>query len=46
MPFKKANLKKEREELENLIAHSEEAKQAYDAFQAMLALQTELSEAR
>ena len=46
MAFVKADLNKEREELNSLIAESEEARKAHEEFQARIALQQKLIELR
>lgn len=46
MTFIKADLNKEREELNSLIAESEEARKAHEEFQARIALQQKLIEMR
>ena len=46
MTFIKADLKKEREELDSLIVESEEARKAHEEFQARIALQQKLIEMR
>ncbi|MBO4420859.1 MAG: helix-turn-helix domain-containing protein [Lachnospiraceae bacterium] len=42
MAFTKANISKEKKELEQLIASSEDARKTYDDFQARINLQKEL----
>ena len=42
MAFTKANISKEKKELEQLISSSEEARKTYDDFQARINLQKEL----
>ncbi|MCR4625174.1 MAG: helix-turn-helix domain-containing protein [Lachnospiraceae bacterium] len=42
MPFTKANISKEKQELEQLIASNEESRKTYDDFQARINLQKEL----
>jgi len=42
MAFTKANISKEKKELEQLIAFSEDARKTYDDFQARINLQKEL----
>ena len=46
MTFIKADLNKEREELDSLIVESEEARKAHEEFQARIALQQKLIEMR
>ena len=46
MPFVKADLDKEKQELEQLIATSEEARRAHEEFQARIALQEQLIKTR
>ncbi|MBQ9644599.1 MAG: helix-turn-helix domain-containing protein [Lachnospiraceae bacterium] len=46
MAFVKADLKREKEELNKLVAESEEARKAHEEFQAMIALQQKLIETR
>ena len=46
MAFVKADLKREKEELNKLIAESEEARKAHEEFQARIALQQKLIEIR
>ena len=46
MAFVKADLNKEREELNSLIAESEEARKAHEEFQARIALQQKLIQMR
>lgn len=46
MGFVKADLKKEKEELEKLLAESEDARKAYEEFQARIALQQNLVQLR
>ena len=46
MAFVKADLKREKEELNKLVAESEEARRAHEEFQARIALQQKLIEAR
>lgn len=46
MAFVKANLNKEKEELEKLVAESEDARKAYEEFQARIALQEQLIQMR
>ncbi len=42
MPFVKADIDKERQELEQIIAENESAKKSYEQFQARIALQQQL----
>ncbi len=46
MSFVKADLVKEKDELSNLVAEREEARKAYEEFQARIALQQKLIETR
>ena len=46
MAFVKADLEKEREELNKLVSENEEARRAYEEFQARIALQQQLVEMR
>lgn len=46
MAFVKTNLDQEKEELNRLVAGSEEAKKAYEEFQAKVALQQQLVQMR
>ena len=46
MAFVKANLNKEKEELEKLVAESEDARKVYEEFQARIALQEQLIQMR
>ena len=46
MAFVKADLNKEKEELEKLVAASEDARKAYEEFQARIALQEQLIQMR
>ena len=46
MAFVKADLEKEREELNKLISENEDAKRAYEEFQARIALQQQLVQMR
>lgn len=46
MAFVKADLNKEKEELEKLAAASEDARKAYEEFQARIALQEQLIQMR
>ena len=46
MAFVKANLNKEKEELEKLVTESEDARKAYEEFQARIALQEQLIQMR
>lgn len=46
MAFVKAELDKEKEELERLIAESEEARKVHEEFQARIALQQQLIQMR
>ena len=46
MAFVKADLEKEREELNKLVSENEEARRAYEEFQARFALQQQLVQMR
>ena len=46
MSFVKADLEKEREELNKLISENEDARRAYEEFQAKIALQQQLIQMR
>ena len=46
MAFIKADLEKEREELNKLISENEDARRAYEEFQAKIALQQQLIQMR
>lgn len=46
MAFVKADLEKEREELNKLVSENEDAKRAYEEFQARIALQQQLIQMR
>ena len=46
MAFVKADLKREKEELNKLVAESKEARKAHEEFQARIALQQKLIETR
>lgn len=46
MAFVKADLRREKEELDKLVAESEEARKAHEEFQARIALQQKLVETR
>lgn len=46
MAFVKADLEKEREELNKLVSENEEARRAYEEFQARIALQQQLVQMR
>ena len=46
MAFVKADLKREKEELNKLVAESKEARKAHEEFQARIALQQKLIEMR
>ena len=46
MPFVKANLDREKEELNKLVSENGDAKRAYDEFQARIALQRALVQTR
>lgn len=46
MSFVKADLDKERQELQNLVNENEDARKAYEEFQAKIALQQQLIQMR
>lgn len=46
MAFVKADLEKEREELKKLVSENEDARRAYEEFQAKIALQQQLVQMR
>ena len=46
MAFVKADLEKEREELNKLVSENEDARRAYEEFQARIALQQQLVQMR
>ena len=46
MAFVKADLEKEREELNKLVSENEDARRAYEEFQARIALQQKLVQTR